>query len=185
MLDLDEGIDTIRLVTYERGETSGGIIIMELIRAERDETPVGGDGIGSGCIFSDLSFIEGAIGTKGHAEAYTSSQIIGVDNFLSETMTRVVFGSAEKGIDFHFDSYIEAPVDLRSELEFSMCDHDEDGLCEDLNNNGRLDYADIVILFENMAQFVEDERGLLFDFNHNGKLDYADLVILFEMIQNR
>jgi PKD repeat protein len=185
MLDLDEGIDTTRLVAYDRGETSGGIIIMELIRAERDEMPGGGDGTGSGCIFNDLSFIETVTETQGHAEAYTSSRIIGVDNLLSEVMTRVVFGSAEKGIDFHFESHIEAPADLRSEFELSMRDLDEDGLYEDLNNNGRLDYADISILFENMAWLVEDERGLLFDFNHNGKLDYADIVVLFEMIQNQ
>jgi len=55
---------------------------------------------------------------------------------------------------------------------------------EDLNNNGRLDYADIVVLFENMAWLIEDERGLLLDFNHNGKLDYADIVVMFEMVQS-
>lgn len=185
MLNLEEGVDTTRLVTYDRGETSGGIIVMELIRAERDATPGGGDGTVPGCIFTDLSFIENITGTQGHAEAYTSSQIIGVDNLLSEVMTRVVFGSAEKGIDFHYESHIEAPVDLRSEFEFSMRDLDGDRLYEDLNNNGRLDYADIGILFENMAWLVEDERGLLFDFNHNGKLDYADIVVMFEMILNK
>jgi len=182
MLDFEEGIDTMRLVTYDQEGKPGGVIVMELIRAEQDLIPGVAGGTGSGCIFSDLSVLENVTGTQGHAEAYTSSRIIGIDNFLSEVMTRVVFGSAEKGIDFHFDSHIEAPIDLRSAFEFTMHDIDGDGLYEDLNNNGRLDYADIVTLFENMAWLVEDARGLAFDFNRNGKLDYADLVILFEMI---
>ncbi|MDR2855951.1 MAG: hypothetical protein LBV40_07385 [Methanomicrobiales archaeon] len=184
-LDLDEGIDTTRLVTYDQGEASGGIIIMELIRAERDSVSEGGGGTGSGCIFSNMGSVEGGTGTQGHAETYTSSQILSVDSLLSEIMTRVVFGSGDKGIDFHFDSYIETPADLRPTFELPMRDLDGDGLYEDLNNNGRLDYADIVVLFENMAWLVEDERGLLLDFNRNGKLDYADIVILFEMILGR
>ena len=183
-LDLDEGIDTTRVVAYDRGGTSGGVIIMEMIRAERDVIPGGRGGSEFGCIFSDLNLLENVTGIRGDAEAYTSSRIIGIDNFLSEVMTRVVFGSAEKGISFHFESHIESPVDLRSYLELPMCDPSGGGLHGDLNNNGRLDFADIVILFENMAWLVEDECGLLFDFNQNEKLDYADLVILFEMILN-
>ena len=187
MLELDEGIETTRVIAYDKEETSGGIIVMELIRAERDTIPGGGDGDGSGtrCVFSNLDLNEDIAGSGGHSEAYMGSRIVSVDTLLAETFTRVEFGSGEKGIDFHYDSHIEAPVDLRSSFEINAHDIDGDGLYEDLNANGRLDFADIIVLFDNMSWLIEDERGLFFDYNQNGNLDYADLIVLFDQIHER
>jgi secreted PhoX family phosphatase len=57
-----------------------------------------------------------------------------------------------------------------------------DGLYEDVNGNGRLDYDDVVTLFE----YIEDDSAQLneaaFDFNQNGRLDYDDIVDLYEEI---
>jgi PKD repeat protein len=57
-----------------------------------------------------------------------------------------------------------------------------DGLYEDVNGNGRLDYDDVVSLFE----YIEDDTAQLndaaFDFNGNGRLDYDDIVDLYEEI---
>lgn len=55
-------------------------------------------------------------------------------------------------------------------------DLDGDGLCEDLNNNGRLDFDDAVQLALHIEQLAED--GRYFDFNGNGRLDFDDAVRL-------
>jgi len=61
-------------------------------------------------------------------------------------------------------------------------DLDGDGLYEDLNGNGRLDYDDVVRLF----RYFDDPaiRGCwqLYDFNRNGRLDYDDIVALFRKV---
>ncbi|WP_455448775.1 alkaline phosphatase PhoX [Natrinema thermotolerans] len=57
-------------------------------------------------------------------------------------------------------------------------DPDGDGRYEDVNGNERLDYDDIVLLFEE----IEDDSGSLtvdaYDFNDNGRIDYDDVVEL-------
>jgi hypothetical protein len=61
-------------------------------------------------------------------------------------------------------------------------DPDDDGDYEDLNGNGRLDYADVELLFE---QFDSDSVRLneaAYDFNDNGELDYDDVVDLYEEV---
>jgi len=184
LLNLDGGIDTTRLITYDQKETSGGIIVTEQVRAERDAVAGSGSGTDLACIFSLIQNQNEARAQKS-AQAYASSRIIGVDNMSSETITRVEFGGSfgGAGIDLQYESHVSAPVDLRSGFELYVHDLDGDGLYEDLNGNGRLDFADLIVLFDNMAWLVEDERGLLFDYNRNGKLDYADLLVLFDMIQ--
>ncbi len=61
-------------------------------------------------------------------------------------------------------------------------DNDGDGLAEDLNGNGRLDFADVVSLFENLDHSGVQEKKELFDFNGNGRLDMDDIRVLFLML---
>jgi hypothetical protein len=61
-------------------------------------------------------------------------------------------------------------------------DPDGDGLYEDVNGNGQVDYDDIVVLFQ---QFDSDSIQLnpsAYDFNQNGQLDYDDIVTLYEEV---
>lgn len=62
-------------------------------------------------------------------------------------------------------------------------DLDGDGLYEDLNGNGRLDFDDVTTLFE----YIDILGGhplvaACFDFNRNGRLDFADVVALFNLL---
>ena len=57
-----------------------------------------------------------------------------------------------------------------------------DGLHEDLNGNGRLDFNDIIVFFNNMDWISTNQPVTAFDFNKNGRIDFADVVKLFEMI---
>jgi PKD repeat protein len=184
LLTLDESIETTRVISYDQEDTSGGIIVTEFVRAER-AGGVGADNAAEpDCVFSDSDLVSDISGVQSSAVAHASSQFIGVASAMSETMTQVTFGAeAENGLSLVYDSHISAPADLRSEFELYVHDLDGDGLYEDLNGNGRLDFADLIVLFDNMSWLLEDERGSLFDFNQNGVLDYADITALFDMIQ--
>jgi PKD repeat protein len=58
-------------------------------------------------------------------------------------------------------------------------DLDGDGRCEDVNGNGRADFADTVLLFSRMDWIAANEPLAAFDYNANGRIDFADVVWLF------
>ncbi|MEN6518234.1 MAG: PQQ-binding-like beta-propeller repeat protein [Methanospirillum sp.] len=58
-------------------------------------------------------------------------------------------------------------------------DLDHDGIYEDLNGNGRLDFADVVLFFNQMTWIAANEPIAAFDINGNGRIDFADVVWLF------
>jgi secreted PhoX family phosphatase len=61
-------------------------------------------------------------------------------------------------------------------------DLDDDGRFEDVNGNGRMDYDDIVLLFEEFESDAVRLNEAAFDFNENGRLDYDDLAALYEEV---
>ena len=60
-------------------------------------------------------------------------------------------------------------------------DLDGDGLAEDINSNGRLDFADIVALFVHLDSDEVQNNAAVFDFGGNGTVDMADVVALFAL----
>ncbi|ELZ06761.1 alkaline phosphatase PhoX [Natrialba aegyptia] len=62
----------------------------------------------------------------------------------------------------------------------SPTDPDGDGKFEDVNGNGRVDYDDVVVLFENIDDDAVQLNEDAFDFNENGQIDYDDTVALYD-----
>jgi PKD repeat protein len=58
-------------------------------------------------------------------------------------------------------------------------DPDGDCIFEDLNGNNRLDFADVVLYFNQMEWIAAHEPASAFDLNGNGRIDFADIVMLF------
>jgi outer membrane protein assembly factor BamB len=58
-------------------------------------------------------------------------------------------------------------------------DIDSDGKYEDVNGNGRKDFADVTLYFNRMTWIAENEPVAAFDFNGNGRIDFADVTWLF------
>jgi len=58
-------------------------------------------------------------------------------------------------------------------------DRDGDGRYEDVNGNGREDFADVVLFFNQMSWIAANEPLAAFDFNGNNRIDFADVVMLF------
>lgn len=62
-------------------------------------------------------------------------------------------------------------------------DLDDDGLYQDVNGNGRLDFNDVVVLFDTLDWLGDHpEYTAFFDFNRNVRTDYADVVGLFRLL---
>jgi PKD repeat protein len=53
------------------------------------------------------------------------------------------------------------------------------GPYEDVNGNGRADFADVVLYFNQMSWIAANEPISAFDYNANGRIDFADVVWLF------
>jgi lysophospholipase L1-like esterase len=60
-------------------------------------------------------------------------------------------------------------------------DPNDDGLCEDVNGNGRKDFADVVLFF-NRLDWCAGHAPWAFDFNGNGRIDFADVTRLFDLL---
>ena len=58
-------------------------------------------------------------------------------------------------------------------------DTDADGLYDDVNGNGRTDFADVTLFFDQMTWIAGNEPVASFDFAGNGRIDFADAVWLF------
>jgi PKD repeat protein len=58
-------------------------------------------------------------------------------------------------------------------------DRNGDGKYEDVNGNGRPDFADVVLFFNQMTWIGANEPLSAFDYNGNGRIDFADVVWLF------
>ena len=55
-----------------------------------------------------------------------------------------------------------------------------DGLFEDINGNGRLDFNDVVLFFRHFNVFREYPQ--YFDFNRNRRVDFDDVVTLYKLV---
>ena len=58
-------------------------------------------------------------------------------------------------------------------------DLDGDGLYDDVNGNGRRDFEDVVLYFNQMTWIAANEPLGAFDYNANGRCDFADVTTLF------
>ena len=58
-------------------------------------------------------------------------------------------------------------------------DTNADGKYDDVNGNGRADFADVVLYFNQMMWIAANEPISAFDYNGNGRIDFADVVWLF------
>ena len=63
-------------------------------------------------------------------------------------------------------------------------DTNGDGLYDDVNGNGRKDFADMVLYFNQMDWIDANEPVSAFDFNGNGGIDFADVVWLFNHLDD-
>lgn len=76
------------------------------------------------------------------------------------------------------DVALQVPLALPGQAGIPT-DPDKDGVYEDLNSNGRKDFADVVLFFNELDWIVAHEPAAAFDLNHNGRIEFADIVGLY------
>jgi hypothetical protein len=75
---------------------------------------------------------------------------------------------------------VNEPIGDRSPAPPS--DPDGDGQYEDVTGDGRVEYEDVVTMFENVGGERVQTNEDVFDFNGNGRVDFADIVRLFTQV---
>lgn len=78
--------------------------------------------------------------------------------------------NVSKSVSFVFPNRTKLPQDPNN-----------DGLYEDINGNGRLDFADVVTYYNNMVWITQNSLVAYFDYNKNGRIDFSDVVRLYNM----
>jgi hypothetical protein len=73
--------------------------------------------------------------------------------------------------DISIFGYINPPKDL-----------DHDGLYEDINGNGQLDFDDVVAYYDNMDSITQKNLTPYFDFKRNGVINFDDFMKLYDMV---
>jgi len=61
-------------------------------------------------------------------------------------------------------------------------DPNHDGLFEDINGNGILDFNDVVAYYDNINWIGENVPVAFFDYNKNGLIDFNNVVKLSDML---
>ncbi|MEN6341737.1 MAG: PKD domain-containing protein [Methanospirillum sp.] len=74
---------------------------------------------------------------------------------------------------------VRAPVALVPGGAGLPGDTNGDWFCDDVNGNGRADFNDVVLFFNEMSWIAANEPADGFDCNENGRIDFADIVWLF------
>jgi PKD repeat protein len=72
----------------------------------------------------------------------------------------------------------QAPVILPGQTG-APTDPDHDGIFEDINGNGRKDFNDVVLFFDQLDWIAAHEPAAAFDYNNNGRAEFSDIVLLF------
>jgi len=105
-------------------------------------------------------------------DAVGSSQVLVTVNAMDDDDGTVIVPSVTPGL-------IRVLVPIQPINGVMPTDPDGDGLYDDLNGNGRLDFNDVVIFFNNMEYIAGNEPVQYFDFNGNGRIDFDDIVEMF------
>jgi len=109
--------------------------------------------------------------------------IAGINDLQVFSQSRGDFGGEMGSQAAEVGSFLDAPKLVIALPSNSLpTDPDNDGIYEDLNGNGRLDFADVVLYFNQMTWIAANEPIEAFDLNGNGRIDFADIVALFNEI---
>ncbi|HOW14260.1 NosD domain-containing protein [Methanosarcina sp.] len=103
-------------------------------------------------------------------DGISDSPYTNITNSMHSDYLPLVTPSAQPVISA-FPGYTNPPSDLN-----------QDGLYEDINGNGMLDFDDVVAYYDNMEWIEENVQAEFFDYNKNGLIDFDDVVKLYDML---
>lgn len=107
----------------------------------------------------------------------------GADVYLTASSGTIRIAASRDGYSLETVLGPELPLTLPG-TALPPTDRNFDGVFDDVNGNRRLDFADVVLLFNHLGWIATNEPMARFDFNHNERVDFADVVRLFNTIGN-
>jgi PKD repeat protein len=134
--------------------------------------------LGDGNLCRDPLFVAPAWGTRGDYRLRAESPAIDAGTSAGAPTTDIDWRPRPRGDGTDMGAYEQGGPGPLPGCSIPPRDLDGDGRYEDVNGNGRRDFADVVALFSNLGWCAEHEP-LAFDFNRNGRCDFADVVSLF------
>ena len=96
--------------------------------------------------------------------------------------TKIAFWSDRDGDSGIYTLTLKTPVLAFPGYTNPATDLDQNGLYEDINGNGILDFDDVVAYYDNMDWIEENVPLEFFDYNKNGLIDFDDVVRLYDML---
>ncbi|MGD9936834.1 MAG: carbohydrate-binding protein [Methanoregulaceae archaeon] len=99
-------------------------------------------------------------------------------------MPRISYLDDEKGDLRYAWAEVQPSVARVPGAQGNPTDPDEDGTYDDLNGNGRRDFVDVILFFNQMAWIEANQPTAAFDYNGNGRIDFADVIWLFNSLGN-
>ena len=127
-------------------------------------------------------YLNGIFQTDTSAEYFNATGLEPDTSYTISTRTADIYWNVN-------ETWINATVTTEKALmpTFPGCtnppiDLDQDGLYEDINGNGELDFDDVVVYYDNMDWIEENVSIVFFDYNKNGLIDFDDAVKLYDML---
>jgi PKD repeat protein len=73
-----------------------------------------------------------------------------------------------------------------SNITYKMpTDPNKDGLYDDLNGDGRVDFSDVILLFTDLQWIQANEPAQYFDFDGDHNVTFGDVIALFKKLPNQ
>ena len=122
-----------------------------------------------------------------HCERVDSEGEVGMWTSLaldSSGMPRIAYFNYSNG-DLRYARGVSKPTVIRVPgASGPPTDPDNDGTYDDLNGNGRRDFVDVILFFNQMAWIEANQPKTAFDYNNNSRIDFADVIWLFNTLGN-
>ncbi|HHV24814.1 MAG: NosD domain-containing protein [Methanosarcina sp.] len=107
--------------------------------------------------------------TYSTAGTYTVNLTVSNENGTSSKLAKI--NISKQSVPPVFPGYTNPPTDPN-----------HDGIYEDVNGNGILDFDDVVVYYDNMDWIEENASVAFLDYNKNGLIDFDDAVKLYDML---
>lgn len=128
-------------------------------------------------ITAEPEFVLGAVGVKGVQEG------TGPVSLVEQSVDADDGSRVELSIPSGYDEVTVAKEQTCPTVNGTdTTDPDDDGLCEDLNGNERVDFDDVTTFFEQLESNSVQNDVSRFDFNANGRIDFDDVTTLFDRV---
>ena len=101
---------------------------------------------------------------------------------VAENYTVNLTVSNEKGTDSKLATVTVFEVPIFPGYTNPPTDPNNNGLYENINGNGILDFDDVVAYYDNMDWIEGNASIASFDYNKNGLIDFDDVVKLYGML---